>query len=173
MKEYSYHYLMSITVLCLTVIFLLVWWNATIYRATFLNPLTSRYVIIASIAVSCFISVYLVSKGIVKNRRLNTYMKLFGGVSILMIMLSVIPVMTITYILPGTHSSYAAPYRYTPGSSKSCSGANVDDPDLETRIKICYPYGNYKYDNIIYVEKRSNSLGMVLTYAETSYQGYD
>ncbi|AJZ88886.1 hypothetical protein RI049_15640 [Cedecea neteri] len=173
MKKYSYPYLMSVTVLCLTVIFLLVWWHVSICRATFLNSLAYRYAIIASVTVSFFITVFLVSKGMVKSGGLNVYMKIFGGMSILLLMLSFFPVVTITYILPGTYSSYSAPYKYTSGSSKNCSGAYVDDPDLDTNIRICYPYGNYKYGNIIYIEKRSNSLGMVVTYAETSWQGYD
>ena len=70
--------------------------------------------------------------------------------------------------LPGETSSYVAPYRYTSGSSKSCSGAEVDDPDLHENIRICYPYGNYEYDNIIYVEKKINILGAVVTYAQTA-----
>lgn len=35
-------------------------------------------------------------------------------------------------------------------------------------ILICYPYGNYEYDNIIYVEKKTNALGVVVTYAQTA-----
>lgn len=70
--------------------------------------------------------------------------------------------------LHGETSSYVAPYRYTSGSSKSCSGAEVDDPDLHENIRICYPYGNYEYDNIIYVEKKINILGAVVTYAQTA-----
>ncbi|HGE7219509.1 TPA: hypothetical protein ACQJLZ_003064, partial [Citrobacter freundii] len=49
-----------------------------------------------------------------------------------------------------------------------CSGADVDDPDLGTSIRICYPEGNYEYNNTIYVEKRSNLLGAVVTYARTT-----
>lgn len=173
MKKYSYPYLISVIVLFLSVIFLFFWWRATIYRVTFLNPITSRYVILASMAVSFFISVFLVSKGIVKDGKLSAYLKLFGGISIVMVILSVIPVMTITYLLPGTRSSYTAPYEYASGSSRSCSGADVDDPDLETNIRICYPDGNYKYGNMIYVEKRSNLLGAVVTSATTTHWDYD
>lgn len=44
----------------------------------------------------------------------------------------------------------------------------MDDPDLHENIRICYPYGNYEYDNIIYVEKKINTLGAVVTYAQTA-----
>ncbi|WP_225391466.1 hypothetical protein, partial [Escherichia coli] len=49
--------------------------------------------------------------------------------------------------------------------SKSCSGAFVDDPDLQKTIFICYPYGDYQDGNVIYVKKRVNALGAVVTYA--------
>ncbi|VCY64871.1 hypothetical protein BANRA_01174 [Escherichia coli] len=42
----------------------------------------------------------------------------------------------------------------------------MDDPELHENIRICYPYGNYEYDNIIYVEKKINILGAVVTYAQ-------
>lgn len=124
-------------------------------------------------AVSFFIAVLLVRKGMVKDGRFSAYLKLFGGISVVMVIFSIIPIMTITYFLPGVPSSYAAPYEYTSGSSKSCSGANVNDPDLGTRIRICYPDGNYEYNNIIYVEKRNNQLGTVVTYATTMRRDYD
>lgn len=38
---------------------------------------------------------------------------------------------TLIYFLPGEDSFYSAPYEYSRGSSKSCSGAFVDDPDLQ------------------------------------------
>ena len=67
--------------------------------------------------------------------------------------------------LPGEDSFYSAPYEYSRGSSKSCSGAFVDDPDLQKTIFICYPYGDYQDGNVIYVKKRVNALGAVVTYA--------
>ncbi len=41
-------------------------------------------------------------------------------------------------------------------------------PISHENIRICYPYGNYEYDNIIYVEKKINILGAVVTYAQTA-----
>lgn len=173
MKKDSYPYLISVTVFFLGAVFLLIWWKVTIYRETFLNPVTSRYVILGSLAVSLFISIFAVSKGVVKDGKISAYLKLYGGISILMVMFSVVAVMTITYFLPGVYSSYTAPYTYASGSSKSCSGANVDDPDLKTNIKICYPDGDYEYGNTINVEKRSNLLGAVVIYAITARQDSD
>ncbi|WP_368536938.1 hypothetical protein [Enterobacter hormaechei] len=167
MKKDSYPYLISVTVFFLGAVFLLIWWKVTIYRETFLNPVTSRYVILGSLAVSFFISIFMVSKGVVKDGKISAYLKLFCGVSILMVMFSVVAVMTITYFLPGVYSSYTASYTYASGSSKSCSGADVDDPELETNIRICYPDGNYEYNDDVYVEKRSNILGAVVTHAVT------
>lgn len=121
--------------------------------------------------IAFLLSLFWVKKGIVKQRgwkSLSAYLKVYAGMCIFAGFFLIIPLTTLTYFLPGETSSYVAPYRYTSGSSKSCSGAEVDDHDLHENIRICYPYGNYEYDNIIYVEKKINILGAVVTYAQTA-----
>lgn len=149
--------------------FLLV--RADIYRVTFLNQSISHYYILFSMGIAFLLSLFWVKKGIVKQsgwKSLSAYLKVYAGMCIFAGFFLIIPLTTLTYFLPGETSSYVAPYRYTSGSSKSCSGAEVDDPDLHENIRICYPYGNYEYDNIIYVEKKINTLGAVVTYAQTA-----
>ena len=41
----------------------------------------------------------------------------------------------------------------------------VAQKDLQKTIFICYPYGDYQDGNVIYVKKRVNALGAVVTYA--------
>lgn len=121
--------------------------------------------------IAFLLSLFWVKKGIVKQsgwKSLSAYLKVYAGMCIFAGFFLIIPLTTLTYFLPGETSSYVALYRYTSGSSKSCSGAEVDDPDLHENIRICYPYGNYEYDNIIYVEKKINTLGAVVTYAQTA-----
>ncbi|EAA6373999.1 hypothetical protein MA689_001100 [Salmonella enterica] len=176
MKNYSYPYLLCMTTVGLGIIFLLHWWRVDIYRVTFLYQRVSDYYILGSMGVAFFLSLYLVSKGIVKPggwKKLSAYLKVYAGACVLTGFFLIIVITTLAYFLPGRTSSYVASYKYAPGSSKSCSGADVDDPDLKTNIKICYPAGNYRDDNIIYVEKRSNILGAVVTFAMTSRQGSD
>ncbi|EAS0547010.1 hypothetical protein CQT46_11625 [Salmonella enterica] len=173
MKNYSYLYLFSVTALALGGVFLFFWWRADIDRATFLDPLTFRYIVLGSMGGAFIISLFLVSKGIIKDGRIDNYLKLFAGVSILVFALVLMPLITIVYFLPGEPSSYTAPYVYVSGGSRSCSGAEVYDPDLQKNIRICYPYGDYENGNIIYIEKRSNILGAVVTYAMTSRQDSD
>lgn len=122
MRKYSYPYLFFVTVLSLGAIFLFYWWKVTIYRATFLYPLTSKYLMLISLAVSFLITLFLVSNGIMKKSPFQTYLKLFGSISIAMVLFSVITIMAITWFIPGVPSSYTAPYTYSTGSSKSCSG---------------------------------------------------
>lgn len=167
MKKYSYPFLFAATIIFLSLVFLFVLWERSIYRTTFLNQETSRYTILAAMAASFPVALLLVWRGVVKNGRLFSYLKLYAGLSVLMVMFSVPFVITLTYILPGMHSSYTALYEYAYRSRSSCSGAHVDDPDLGKNIRICYPEGNYKFNNEIYVEKRSNMLGAVVTYAAT------
>lgn len=57
-----------------------------------------------------------------KKSPFQTYLKLFGSISIAMVLFSVITIMAITWFIPGVPSSYTAPYTYSTGSSKSCSG---------------------------------------------------
>lgn len=167
----SYPYLICMTVSGLIFIFLFFWWRADIYRVTFLNQSISHYYILFSMGIAFLLSLFWVKKGIVKQsgwKSLSAYLKVYAGMCIFAGFFLIIPLTTLTYFLPGETSSYVAPYRYTSGSSKSCSGAEVDDPDLHENIRICYPYGNYEYDNIIYVEKKINTLGAVVTYAQTA-----
>lgn len=171
MKKYSYPFLFTATIVFLFLVFLFVLWERNIYRITFLNQEISRYVILTAMGVSFPVALLLGRKGIVKNGRLSSYLKLYAGISVLMVMLSVPFVITLTYLLPGKHSSYTALYEYAYRSRSSCSGAHVDDPDLGKNIRICYPEGNYKLNNEIYVEKRSNMMGAVVTYAATLPQG--
>ena len=171
MKKDSYPYLICMTVSGLIFIFLFFWWRADIYRVTFLNQSISHYYILFSMGIAFLLSLFWVKKGIVKQRgwkSLSAYLKVYAGMCIFAGFFLIIPLTTLTYFLPGETSSYVAPYRYTSGSSKSCSGAEVDDPELHENIRICYPYGNYEYDNIIYVEKKINTLGAVVTYAQTA-----
>ncbi|ENK3751500.1 hypothetical protein ACOV2Q_004204 [Escherichia coli] len=171
MKKDSYPYLICMTVSGLIFIFLFFWWRADIYRVTFLNQSISHYYILFSMGIAFLLSLFWVKKGIVKQRgwkSLSAYLKVYAGMCIFAGFFLIIPLTTLTYFLSGETSSYVAPYRYTSGSSKSCSGAEVDDPDLHENIRICYPYGNYEYDNIIYVEKKINILGAVVTYAQTA-----
>ncbi|MFS3751549.1 hypothetical protein ACK6U5_19535 [Escherichia coli] len=171
MKKDSYPYLICMTVSGLIFIFLFFWLRADIYRVTFLNQSISHYYILFSMGIAFLLSLFWVKKGIVKQRgwkSLSAYLKVYAGMCIFAGFFLIIPLTTLTYFLPGETSSYVAPYRYTSGSSKSCSGAEVDDPDLHENIRICYPYGNYEYDNIIYVEKKINILGAVVTYAQTA-----
>lgn len=171
MKKDSYPYLICMTVSGLIFIFLFFWWRADIYRVTFLNQSISHYYILFSMGIAFLLSLFWVKKGIVKQsgwKSLSAYLKVYAGMCIFAGFFLIIPLTTLTYFLPGETSSYVAPYRYISGSSKSCSGAEVDDPDLHENIRICYPYGNYEYDNIIYVEKKINILGAVVTYAQTA-----
>lgn len=67
MRKYSYPYLFFVTVSSLGAIFLFYWWKVTIYRATFLYPLTSKYLMLISLAVSLLITLFLVGNGIMKK----------------------------------------------------------------------------------------------------------
>lgn len=170
MKKNSYPFLFMVTILILSTAFLFFWWKAAIYRVTYLSPQASRYFILFCLISSFTISMFLLRKGALKDGRLSSYLKLFGGLSIVLGLFAIIPIITIVFLIPGEQTFYTAPYSYAVGGYRSCSGAEVVDPDLGTSIRICYPEGDYEHDKLIYIEKRSNALGMVVTFAITTPQ---
>lgn len=167
MKTYSYTFLFTVTIAFLALVFVFVLWDKDIYSNTFLNDATWQYLIYTTMAVSFPASLLLIRKGAVKNGKLFGYLKIYAGISLLIVIFTLPCVITLTYFLPGKYSSYEALYEYASRSRKSCSGAYVDDPDLGRNIKICRPEGDYEYNDEIYVEKRSNILGAVVTHAVT------
>ena len=105
--------------------------------------------------IAFLLSLFWVKKGIVKQsgwKSLSAYLKVYAGMCIFAGFFLIIPLTTLTYFLPGETSSYVAPYRYTSGSSKSCSGAEVNDPDLHENIRICYPGNDSNLLIVFYVQ---------------------
>lgn len=103
----------------------------------------------------------------------GAYLKFYSGVCLLTWIALFIPLVTLIYFLPGEESLYSAPYEYAPGGSKSCPGADVNDPDLQKNIRICHPYGDYVDGDVIYVKKRLNVLGAVVTCAYATSDRFD
>lgn len=167
-KNYSYPYLTFVTLSVLGGIFLFIWWRNDVYRITYLYSFTTNCLVSVSVVLSVFVSLCLLKKNLVDRSKftgVTSYLKFFSGMCLLTWMILFTLLVTLIYFLPGEDSFYSAPYEYSRGSSKSCSGAFVDDPDLQKTIFICYPYGDYQDGNVIYVKKRVNALGAVVTYA--------
>jgi hypothetical protein len=76
-------------------------------------------------------------------------------------------VFTAAWLLEGDYSAWSKPYRYEPSTRHSCSGAEVYESELKKEIRICNPQGNVYSDTTLYVEKRSNALGIVVLWAIT------
>ncbi|WP_411754097.1 hypothetical protein [Serratia sp. (in: enterobacteria)] len=167
MKKYSYPYLFGVMILLLVLVFGGVVWHREVYRVTFLNRTAVRYMLVAVLVVALVTSGYLIRRGVIKSKKLVDYIKLFGGVSFVMAFVAIMALVAITYCLPGEASSYTTSYTYAASSRNSCAGANVDDAGLNWNIRVCSPAGNFEFNNKIYVEKRSNALGIVVTYAHT------
>ncbi|WP_240198338.1 hypothetical protein [Salmonella enterica] len=128
MKNYSYPYLLCMTTVGLGIIFLLHWWRVDIYRVTFLYQRISDYYVLGSMGVAFFLSLYLVSKGIVKQsgwNNLSAYLKVYFGSCVFTGFLLIIPIMTLAYFLPGVPSSYVTSYKYASGSSKAVPGLTL------------------------------------------------
>lgn len=176
MKKYAYPWLISVTVSTLLVIFFAVTWRVEIDRETFLNPVVIRDMLYVALALALLIMAlfvwFIIRKGTVGNTPPRQLFSAIGGSFVMAFALAMliqhVILITLTWLLPGEVSTYTAPYRYTSGSSRSCSGAYVEEPELQKEIRICYPFGYYPSDNRITIIKRSNALGIVVLYAQTS-----
>ena len=167
MKKYSYPYLFSVTILFLAFIFGGFMWHREVYRMTFLNRSTVRYMLMTVFIVALVTSCYVIKRGTIKSNKYVDYIRLFCAANISLLLVAILVLVTIAYCLPGEASSYTTNYTYAASSRSSCAGAEVNDVDLGSNIRICYPAGKVEFNNQIYVEKRSNAVGMVVTYAQT------
>ncbi|WP_256843865.1 MULTISPECIES: hypothetical protein [unclassified Pantoea] len=92
--------------------------------------------------------------------------KLFAGSVLLMAFFSYMLLTTVIWLLPGTLSKYTAYSEFSGGGRHDCSGVEVNDPDLQRRIKVCEPVGNYFAGGTVHVTKRSNAAGMSIVNAK-------
>ncbi|MFG1173941.1 hypothetical protein AAFN90_10150 [Erwiniaceae bacterium CAU 1747] len=168
MKQYSFFYLFTITITFLLIVFGFIVWRSEIYTVTFLNDETSKNFTLIMLGLSVGFTLYAIHTGIIRSEKRIDYLKLLFGAFVVLMTLTVIPLITLTYYLSGETSAYAASYTYSPGGHKSCAGAEVDDPDLGRNIKICAPEGHYSSDKVIFVSKKTNVLGAVILFAITT-----
>lgn len=168
MKTSSYPKLFSITLIVLGCIFGFFTWQYEIDQETFLKPLTIRNMLLSSLLLTVPLLFALIKWGKgAKPHTAKDYIKLYFGVALLLGMLIYMLLTTLTWLLPGQVSTYSAPYEYASAGRHGCSGARLYDPDLEERIKVCYPAGNLYDGNVITITKRSNALGMTVIHAVT------
>lgn len=176
MKKYSYPWLISVTIATLLVIFFSVAWRVEIDRVTFLYPAMIHDMLYVALGLALLSSAlliwFIIRKGNTRNTSPRQWLTVVGGSVVMAFALAMliqhVILTTLTWLLPGEESTYTVPYTYTSGGSRSCSGAWLEDAELQKEIHICYPFGNYPYDQQITVVKRSNALGIVILYAQTS-----
>lgn len=172
MKNYSYSFLISVTVGTLAVIFVFFVWKNAIHQVTFVHEQVISGIIYVSLVMSGIIFLALREKIKSKVQNKSDYPKACLSLIFCSFLLSYVffyfAITTMTFLMPGKISYYITGYQYSELSGRgSCSGARVFDPELG-EIKICAPDGAYSSDSKIYVEKRSHALGSVVTYARTS-----
>ncbi|MDH2066852.1 hypothetical protein [Pantoea sp. GD03673] len=148
---------------CLVTFFV---WRNEIDRTTFLtNPLLQAlWSAVLPLGLSVFLIIKKWGKGTAIKGILNN-IKLFAGAVLMVAFLSYMLLTTIVWLLPGTLSTYTEVSEFSGGGRNSCSGADVNDPDLQRRIKVCEPAGNYFGGGPLRVTKRSNTAGMTIVNA--------
>ncbi|EMW0511067.1 hypothetical protein ACVD54_004879 [Enterobacter mori] len=167
MKKDSYAFLIPLIVGGLALIFGFVVWSIQIYRVTFLTVLGEQVLAVGALLLPLVVMAMFIAKRAFKGKTVVDVVKIYLGLIIFSLPVVIFFIVTAAWLLGGEYSAWSQPYRYESGGRKSCSGAKVYEPELKREIRICYPQGNYFIDSTLYVEKRSNSLGMVVLWAIT------
>ncbi|MVT81101.1 hypothetical protein [Pantoea agglomerans] len=142
-------------------------WRNEIDRNTFLTQpvLDALWCAVLPLGLALFFIIKKWGKGEAVNGIMNN-IKLFAGSVLLMAFFSYMLLTTVTWLLPGTLSKYTAYSEFSGGGRHDCSGVEVNDPDLQRRIKVCEPVGNYFAGGTVRVTKRSNAAGMSIVNAK-------
>lgn len=172
MKNTSYLSLSFFIVGILTSILLLLMWGKKIAEMTFVDDRVMVFLLYTALALAVVTFLLLVKRLAARLKTKIDYLKAFVGITlgffVLYFICFYIAITTLIVILPGTHSDYMTTFQYSKkGSRTDCVGAKLHDP-IQGEIKICHPDGDLYDGNKIYVEKRSNALGFVVTYAKVS-----
>lgn len=142
-------------------------WRNEIDRNTFLtqSTLDALWSAVLPLGLALFFIIKKWGKGEAVNGIMNN-IKLFAGSVLLMAFFSYMLLTTVIWLLPGTLSKYTAYSEFSGGGRHDCSGVEVNDPDLQRRIKVCEPVGNYFSGGTVRVTKRSNAAGMSIVNAK-------
>lgn len=142
-------------------------WRNEIDRTTFLTQpvLNALWCAVLPLGLSIFLIIKKWGKGEAVNGKMNN-IKLFAGSVLLVTFFSYMLLTTVIWLLPGTLSKYTAYSEFSGGGRNDCSGVEVNDPDLQRRIKVCEPVGNYFAGGTVRVTKRSNAAGMSIVNAK-------
>lgn len=162
MKNYSTTLIIIAALGCL----LFFVWRNEIDRNTFLTEsvLDALWCAVLPLGLALFIIIKKWGKGESVNG-MKDNAKLFGGAVLLMTFFCYMLLTTVIWLLPGTLSTYTAYSEFSGGGRNDCSGVEVNDPDLQRRIKVCEPVGNYYAGGTVRVTKRSNAAGMSIVNA--------
>ena len=126
-----------------------------------------QYLACGALLLALVPMVYFIRKGRLKGKRLADAVKIYLGFFICSLPVAMFVVFTTAWLLEGDYSAWSKPYRYESSTRHTCSGAEVYEPELKKEIRICNPQGNVYSDTTLYVEKRSNALGIVVLWAIT------
>ncbi|MCX8959073.1 hypothetical protein EHW65_18100 [Erwinia psidii] len=170
MKTRASPQLLSATVVGLCCIFAFFAWRYQIEQSTFLTRRVLHTLLVAGFILGLCLAFIIKKWG--KGERIQGIMeniKLCAGTILIVGFFCYILITTVVWLLPGTMSTYSATSDFSSRTRYGCSGAYVDDPDLNRRIKICDPVGYYFDGRTLRVTKRSNALGMTIVYAVATH----
>ncbi|HBL5000798.1 hypothetical protein KKZ87_15000 [Enterobacter cloacae] len=167
MKKETYTFWLPLIVGGIALLSGFVVWSVNVYRVTYLTIRGEQYLAGGALLLALVPMVIFIRKGRLKGKRVAGAIKLYLGFFICSLPVAMFVIFTTAWLLEGDYSSWSKPYRYESSTRHSCSGAEVYEPELKKEIRICNPKGNVYSNSTLYVEKRSNALGIVVLWAIT------
>lgn len=142
---------------------LILGWVFILWPSVHFKPIAEKTCLIASpvLAIGWMLHQWRSSKAELLRKKPLDRLKVFLGALIASAMVMAALLATFILVTSTTFSRYVTPYEYVAGGSRSCSGIEVFDAEVNRKIKICHASsrGDHGWAQ---VEKRSGPLGIVV-----------
>lgn len=163
MKRNSYAYVIPGAIGLLLFTALVLAWMFILWPSVHFKPIAEKTCLIAApiLAIGWMLHQWRSKNAEFLRKKLLDRVKVFLGALIASAMVMAALLATLIMLTSTTFSSYITAYEYVAGGSRSCSGIQVFDAEVNKKIKICHA-GSRADRGWVQVEKRSGPLGIVV-----------
>lgn len=161
MNRNSYAYLIPVAIGLLLFTALVLAWVFILWPSVHFKPIAEKTCLIASpvLAIGWMLHQWRSQNAEFLRKKALDRLKVFLGALIASAMVMAALLATLILLTSTRFSSYIAAYEYVAGGSRSCSGIEVFDAEVNKTIKICHA-GSRGDHGWAKVEKRSGPLGI-------------
>ncbi|WDU62953.1 hypothetical protein LRS56_30490 [Pseudomonas poae] len=163
MNRNSYAFVIPAAIGLLLFTALILAWVFILWPSVHFKPVAEKTCLIASplLAIVWMLHQWRSKNAEFLRKKPLDRLKVFLGALIASAMVMAALLATIILLTCTTFSSYVTAYEYVAGGSRSCSGIEVFDAEVNKKIKICHA-GSRGDHGWVQVQKRSGPLGIVV-----------